>query len=139
MRLRLALCLAAPLLVARASSAQDTRGVPNGVSFPKPGSIYGPDVDSDNSNLTPAQRRVSLLNAERRQAIVADTGKLLKLVTEFNVELTASKASQVAPAQLTPAQLTPAQLTPAQLRKLADIEKLARGVKQKMQASLGAM
>ena len=51
--------------------------------------------------------------------MVADAGKLLKLAQELNDEVAASNTGS---------------LTPEQLRKIAEIEKLARSVKERMTA-----
>jgi hypothetical protein len=67
-----------------------------------------------------AARQLHALNAERQKALVSDTDRLLKLAQELNSEIGSS--NQVA-------------LTEVQLRKIADIEKLARNVKQKMSIS----
>ena len=73
------------------------------------------DVDS-----AMAARRMRALNVERQKSVVSDTDKLLKLAKELNKEIENSN---------------PVALTPVQLRKISDIEKLARSVKQKMSAS----
>ena len=53
--------------------------------------------------------------------MVADTNKLLKLAKELNDEVAASN---------------PGSLTPEQLHKIAEIEKLARSVKERMTAAV---
>ncbi|MGB8261830.1 MAG: hypothetical protein WCE75_15820 [Terracidiphilus sp.] len=63
------------------------------------------------------QRRQRMLNAERQKSLVADTNKLLRLSADLYSEVF---------------QTNPDRLTPAQLRRLAEIEKLARSVKEKM-------
>jgi hypothetical protein len=68
------------------------------------------------------ERRLRLLNVERQKSLVSDAGKLLKLAGELNAEV---------------AQTNPDSLTQAELRKLAEIEKLAHSVKQKMSDSVG--
>jgi hypothetical protein len=62
-----------------------------------------------------------LLNAERQKALVADTNKLLKLVRDLDAEIGAAN---------------PDSLTPDQLRRIAEIEKLAHSVKEKMSTSV---
>jgi len=62
------------------------------------------------------------LNADRQKSLVSDTNKLLRLVNELNDEI---------------ARTNPNALTEAQLRKVAEIEKLARNVKDKMSTSVG--
>ncbi len=63
------------------------------------------------------QHRLKILNVARQKAMVSDANKLLKLVNELNDEIARNNA---------------ATLTPAQLRKVAEVEKLARSVKEKM-------
>lgn len=63
------------------------------------------------------QHRLKLLNAARQKSMVSDADKLLKLVNELNDEIARSNA---------------AALTSQQLRMVAEIEKLARSVKEKM-------
>ena len=64
-----------------------------------------------------AARQVRALNVERQKALVSDTDKLVKLARELNAAIADGKNPD---------------LTPPQLRKIADIEKLAHEVKQKM-------
>jgi hypothetical protein len=66
-------------------------------------------------------RRIRLLNAERQKSMVADTVKLLKLANELNAEM--AKEDTPAP-------------TPVELRKIANIEKLAHNVKEKMEITV---
>lgn len=68
-----------------------------------------------------AQRRLRALNEARQKDLVADTGKLVKLAQGLDADVRSSD--------------TPA-LTPAQNEKLAEIEKLARRVRQKMTESV---
>lgn len=63
------------------------------------------------------RRRILALNTERQKKLVADTRKLVKLAAELNAEINSKHQ---------------AQLTPEQLRTVAEIEKLARSVKNKM-------
>jgi hypothetical protein len=67
-----------------------------------------------------AGRQMRALNAERQKSMVSDTERLLKLAQELNSEIETSN---------------PNVLTQVQLRKIADIERLARNVKQKMSIS----
>jgi len=66
-------------------------------------------------------KQARALNAERQKSMVSDTDKLLKLAQELNSDIE------------TDAPDTAGQL---ELRKIADIEKLARNVKQKMSLSV---
>jgi len=67
------------------------------------------------------ERRLRQLNAVQHKSMVDDTDKLLKLVTELNSEISRTNTST---------------LTPEQLRKVAEIEKLAHNVKDKMRTSV---
>ena len=68
-----------------------------------------------------AEKRLRALNAERQKQMVADAEKLLKLARELNDEVAASNSGT---------------LTPEQLHKIAEIEKLARSVKERMVAGV---
>lgn len=68
-----------------------------------------------------AEKRLRALNAERQKELVADTNKLLKLASELDAEVARSDS---------------ANLTPAQLHKVAEIEKLAHSVREKMATSV---
>ncbi len=69
------------------------------------------------------ERRLRALNMERQKEMVSDTNKLLKLARELNAEVAANKSGA---------------LTPDQLRKIAEIEKLARNVRERMITGIGA-
>jgi hypothetical protein len=80
----------------------------------------------DDLNFGPAEplwqeKQLRILNAERQKELVADTGKLLKLAHELDAEISNKN---------------PDSLTPEQLRKIAEIEKLAHSVKEKMSTSV---
>ena len=60
-------------------------------------------------------------NADRQKSLVSDTNKLLRLTNELNTEI---------------ARTSPDALSDAELRKLAEIEKLAHSVKEKMSTSV---
>jgi len=80
-------------------------------------------ADTGNYDPTVAERQQRLLNAERQKEMVSDTNKLLKLARELNYDVAASGSET---------------LTPDDLHKLAEIEKLARSVKEKMAVEMGA-
>lgn len=61
--------------------------------------------------------RMNALNIQRQKAIVSDANKLLKLAKELNEEIAAKNAGA---------------FTDDQLHKIAEIEKLARSVREKM-------
>jgi len=67
------------------------------------------------------ERQLRALNAERQKSMVSDTMKLLKLANELEAEVSGANLDS---------------LTPAQLRKVSEIEKLARNVKEKMSISV---
>jgi hypothetical protein len=70
------------------------------------------------------EKVLSALNADRQKALISDTNKLIRLVNNLNDEIARSE---------------PASLTSTQLRKMAEIEKLARDVKEKMRQSVRGM
>lgn len=90
------------------------RGYPqqNG-SFP-----MGP---GDDVEAVDAERRLNALNEERQKAMTSDAAKLLKLATELNEQIAKSNHGE---------------LSPEQLRMVAEIEKLAHNVRDKMSQSL---
>jgi len=63
------------------------------------------------------EKQLRLLNADRQKQLVADTNKLLKLARLLNAEIAGAN---------------PDSFTPDQLRRIAEIEKLAHSVKEKM-------
>jgi hypothetical protein len=67
------------------------------------------------------ERRLRQLNEAQHKSMVSDTDKLLRLATELTAEINSTN---------------PASLNSDQLRKVAEIEKLARSVKDKMRISL---
>jgi len=82
------------------------------------GGVLGDNSDSDPVE---QEKRLKALNAERQKSLVADTNRLVKLATELNSELNGTH---------------PESLNPAQMRKVAEIEKLAHSVKEKMSLSV---
>jgi hypothetical protein len=68
-----------------------------------------------------AVRQIRALNADRQKSMVSDTEKLLKLAKELNEEIADGNGEA---------------LSAVQVRKLAEIEKLAHNVKQKMSFSI---
>jgi hypothetical protein len=79
--------------------------------------LEGSEPGSNGYDSTITERRMKLMNNERRKSLVSDTDKLIKLATELNNEIAKSNSGSLAPDQL---------------RKLAEIEKLARNVRDKM-------
>jgi hypothetical protein len=91
---------------------------------------YGPPSSKPNDTSMPLkdtsgmedQKLLQMRNAARQISMVSDAGKLLRLANELHAELAAANT---------------ATLTPAQLRKLQQIEKLARNVRSKMAIAVG--
>jgi hypothetical protein len=85
------------------------------------------DVTIPNAGRTPAgdpaigEKRLHQLSVVQHKSMVSDTDKLLRLVTDLNAEI---------------GRTNPASLSPEELRKVAEIEKLARSVKDKMRTSV---
>ena len=67
------------------------------------------------------EKRLQMLNAAQHQSMVADTDRLLKLVANLNSQINTNNSSA---------------LTPEQLRMVAEIEKLAHNVRDKMRMSV---
>ena len=113
--------LGVALLLAPSGDAQK-RTVQQHPMLPQPN---GQPV-GDTGNLPDAvrlqnEKALRALNADRQKSLVSDTNKLLRLVNELNAEI---------------ARANPASLTPVQLRNVAEIEKLAHNVKDKMSTSV---
>jgi hypothetical protein len=98
------------------TSAGDAQIRSPGAPQSNPGELLRPTYAGDN------ERRFDQLNADRRKSMVADVNKLLKLADELNAEVAETPSGG---------------LTPTQLRKVAQIEKLARSVKERMKVSMG--
>jgi len=81
--------------------------------------VMGDDIDP-----LMQEKRLNALNAERQKSLVADTNKLVKLVAELNAEINGTH---------------PASLTEAQVKELAEIEKLAHNIREKMSASINGI
>jgi len=83
------------------------------------------DLDAyvtDDPDPAMVERRIRALNIERQKQIVADSDKLLKLTRELNEEVAKANTGT---------------LTPDELHKIAEIEKLARNVRQRMTEGVG--
>jgi len=93
-----------------------TNGAKFQQQYPDTSGLY-----DQNSN-SPEQKRVQVLNAQRQKALVSDTEKLLKLAQDLNHELATPDSDQ---------------LSEEQVRKVGEIGKLAKSVKDKMSYTLG--
>ena len=103
------------------NSGQFPGGNSRGTMRPTPPQDMDQPVAGNVGNPVFMERRIQQLNAVQHKAMVADTDKLLKLVTELNAEINKANNST---------------LTAEQLRKVAEIEKLAHSVKDKMRISV---
>ena len=86
-------------------------------SHQQPGFSAGPEMDP-----AFAAKRLRALNADRQKSMVSDVDKLVKLARQLDTEVASNPSEE---------------LTPEEVRKLAQIEKLARSVKAKMAQSFG--
>ena len=80
---------------------------------------YGPSAETDPVY---EQRRMKALNADRHKSMVSDTEKLLQLAKRLDEEIAANSTDG---------------LTSQEMKQVAEIEKLARSVKEKMARSFG--
>lgn len=114
----LALVIIVPV---RANLAQSNNGAvldnQSVVNPPRSTPNFGDDPTSGGYDSSIANRRMKLMNNERRKSLVSESDKLIRLATELNNEITHSNSGS---------------LTPDQLRKVAEIEKLARNIRDKM-------
>jgi len=80
---------------------------------------YGTSPESDPLY---EQKRMNALNADRHKSMVSDTEKLLQLAKQLDAEIAANSTDG---------------LTSQEMKQVAEIEKLARNVKEKMARSFG--
>jgi hypothetical protein len=119
-----ALCLALLLVLALPARAQGGRPDP---SYAPPYQQTGVADQERALENFPANdqgeraRQLRAFNAARQKALVSDANKLLKLARELDDEVSHTN---------------PSSLTQAQLHKVAEIEKLARSVREKMSTFL---
>jgi hypothetical protein len=88
---------------------------PRTPTFGQPGQEGSPDPSMRRAELEAARRR----NIERQTKMVADSDKICLLAQQFSDEV--NKSSQES-------------LSPAALKKIEEIEKLAKGVKDRMRS-----
>jgi hypothetical protein len=125
--LRLLLAISAAVVVAAAgdgrcraqqsSVGNQPMSTPHG--FPQDAGPFS--TNGDPTDDVQAEKRMTALNAERQKSMISDSAKLLKLAAELNNEIAQSNTGE---------------LTPAQLRMVAEIEKLAHNVRDKMTMSI---
>ncbi len=97
-----------------------SQGPPSIINRPAP--MPTDPASSGDYDPTALERQLNALNIERQKEVVSDSNKLLRLARELNDEVASNNA---------------ATLTDDQLRKMAQIEKLARSIKQKMADGVG--
>ena len=116
---RLILFLAlAPTLCGWAQAGSTT----NRPMLPQPiGQGANNDADVPSESQERDEKLLRALNADRQKALISDTNKLLRLVNELNAEIAGKH---------------PDTLSPDQVHKMAEIEKLAHSVKDKMTTSV---
>ena len=115
----LALVLAVPSTVGVAQ-AQTNKAAPlsgQGAIVAQHQALAGSEAGDLEYDSTINGRRAKMMNNERRKLLVTDSDKLFKLATELNNQIAHSNSES---------------LTPDQLRMVAEIEKLARSVRDKM-------
>jgi hypothetical protein len=79
--------------------------------------VYGGDPMQNSQN----EKRLQYLNAERQKSMVAETNRLVKLAADLNAQINSGEHTQ---------------LTPDQARQLAEIEKLAHRIRDRMSTSV---
>ena len=129
-RASLALCTGLGLLLLVALACVPAgRSQTSGQDAGSQGSMHpyypGPHVPMDTSgdyDAATTERRLRAMNAERQKQMVADANKLLKLAKELKDDVASSKSDS---------------FTPDQLHRIAEIEKLARSVKERMAEGVG--
>lgn len=124
-RRKLSLCwalgLAVVFVIASGHKVRSQSAPPRGIITGPPRMSTDPATPGDYDPIM-MERRIRALNDERQKDMVSDTDKLLKLAQELNDEIAAKNAGT---------------LTFDQLHKIAEIEKLARSVKEKMADGVG--
>lgn len=113
--------LAMVFVIASGLAVRSQSGPPRGI-IDRPPPMPTDPAASGEYDPTMIERRIRGLNNERQKEMVSDTNKLLKLAQELNDEIAAKNAGT---------------LTFDQLHKIAQIEKLARSVKEKMADGVG--
>jgi hypothetical protein len=106
-------------LLAVAPCCAQIRGTSPSLPTLPSGAPVGSRQDPDLPNSDPAEeeRQLRAAIAERQKRVAKDAGKILKLSNELNAEV---------------ARENPVSLSPAQLHMVAEIEKLARDLKENL-------
>jgi hypothetical protein len=119
-----ALVLGAVLIFASPCSGQAPASTNNGSQLPRrippPTQVDDARIDNPSTSIF-YERRLQAMNAAQHQSMVADTDRLLKLIADLNEQINSSNAHS---------------LTPQQQRMVAEIEKLAHSVRDKMRMTV---
>ena len=119
---RVGVCVLGVMLAALGAESMAAFGQQRS-GFPQPPAQPGAGIDNDlPGGVSPEiEKMLRSQNADRQKSLVSDTNKLLRLTNELNAEI---------------ARTSPDALSDDELRKLAEIEKLAHSVKEKMSTSV---
>ncbi len=110
------------LLPAHTCGAQYSTPQSRTSMIPQPiGQRVGDNGDLSGAPPSNNEKLLRALNADRQKSMVSDTNKLLRLVNELNAEIARTNSGS---------------LTSSELHKVAEIEKLAHNVKDKMSTSV---
>lgn len=90
-------------------------------SLPQPIGLPVNGSEFPGGNTIQNDRLLRALNEDRQKSMVSDANKLLRLANELSAEIGSTN---------------PQELTPSEVHKLAEIEKLAHNVKDKMSTSV---
>lgn len=116
----LALILTVPCKMGVAQSSQSNTGAAlsgQGALAAQRQALSGSDAGEGGFDSAITVRRAKMMNNDRRKSLVTDSDRLIKLATDLNNQIAHSNAGS---------------LTPDQLRMVAEIEKLAHEVREKM-------
>ena len=122
-----AFCIAVGVFCSYLAPAQRNSPMPN---YPLPNRPGVPNVDpldmpqgfpGDPMQNRRNERRLQYLNAERQKSMVAETNRLVKLAADLNAQINSGEHTQ---------------LTLDQARQLAEIEKLAHRIRDRMSTSV---
>jgi hypothetical protein len=121
----IALVFGAVMLLSPGCGAQSPGPAGNnptlGKRIPQPRDVDPSQIDTVGGVPAYYEKRMQMLNAAQHRSMVADTERLVKLVADLNAQINSSKANS---------------LTPDQLHMVAEIEKLAHNVKDKMRMAV---
>lgn len=114
------------VLLVSAACVSAQSGQFSGQNFPHSRVGQDPMTQAGSEEIDPVMqaKRINALNADRQKSLINDTNKLVKLVAELNAEINGAP---------------PSSLSDDQIKKLAEIEKLAHNIREKMSASINGI